>query len=130
MRIPQPLKDALDAAALENKRSLTAEVVARLEATFKNEMESSAGDDKASSLETALAVDAIAEKVAERINIPNIPVSPEILERYLAIIEKNTAARQREWWMNEFGYDPEAPRVPRHGGAPARASNVKSRKAK
>lgn len=35
MRIPQSLKDALDAAALENKRSLTAEVVARLEQTFK-----------------------------------------------------------------------------------------------
>lgn len=31
MRIPQSLKDALDAAALRNKRSLTAEVVARLE---------------------------------------------------------------------------------------------------
>lgn len=31
MRIPQSLKDALDAAAIENKRSLTAEVVARLE---------------------------------------------------------------------------------------------------
>lgn len=31
MRIPQELKDALDAASAENKRSLTAEVVARLE---------------------------------------------------------------------------------------------------
>ncbi len=35
MRIPQALKDALDAAALENKRSLTAEVVARLEESFQ-----------------------------------------------------------------------------------------------
>lgn len=34
MRIPQSLKDALDAASLENKRSLTAEVVARLEGSF------------------------------------------------------------------------------------------------
>lgn len=34
MRIPQSLKDALDAAATENKRSLTAEVVARLEQSF------------------------------------------------------------------------------------------------
>lgn len=39
MRIPQTLKDALDAAALENKRSLTAEVVARLEQTFKTRSE-------------------------------------------------------------------------------------------
>lgn len=37
MRIPQELKDALDAASAENKRSLTAEVVARLEATFATE---------------------------------------------------------------------------------------------
>lgn len=35
MRIPQELKDALDAASTENKRSLTAEVVARLEASFQ-----------------------------------------------------------------------------------------------
>ncbi len=34
MRIPQALKDVLDAAALKNKRSLTAEVVARLEKSF------------------------------------------------------------------------------------------------
>ena len=31
MRIPQELKNALDAASIENKRSLTAEVVSRLE---------------------------------------------------------------------------------------------------
>lgn len=34
MRIPQELKDALDKASEENRRSLTAEVVARLQATF------------------------------------------------------------------------------------------------
>lgn len=33
-RIPQELKDALDAASAENRRSLTAEVVARLQASF------------------------------------------------------------------------------------------------
>lgn len=36
MRIPQELKDALDAASAENKRSLTAEVVARLEGSFQS----------------------------------------------------------------------------------------------
>ena len=34
MRIPQELKDALDKASEENRRSLTAEVVARLQSTF------------------------------------------------------------------------------------------------
>lgn len=34
MRIPQDLKDALDAAAADNRRSLTAEVVARLQQSF------------------------------------------------------------------------------------------------
>lgn len=34
MRIPQELKDALDKASEENRRSLTAEVVARLQASF------------------------------------------------------------------------------------------------
>ena len=42
MRIPQELKDALDAAATENKRSLTAEVVARLEQSFEKNSVSSA----------------------------------------------------------------------------------------
>ncbi len=35
MRIPQELKDALDRASDENRRSLTAEVVARLKASFE-----------------------------------------------------------------------------------------------
>lgn len=34
MRIPQELKDALDKASEENRRSLTAEVVSRLQASF------------------------------------------------------------------------------------------------
>lgn len=34
MRIPQELKDALDKSSEENRRSLTAEVVARLQASF------------------------------------------------------------------------------------------------
>lgn len=35
--MPEALKTALDAAALENKRSLTAEIVARLQASFDAE---------------------------------------------------------------------------------------------
>lgn len=38
MRIPQELKDALDAASAENRRSLTAEVVARLQQSFENKL--------------------------------------------------------------------------------------------
>lgn len=37
-RIPQELKDALDAASAENRRSLTAEVVARLQQSFENKL--------------------------------------------------------------------------------------------
>ena len=36
MRIPQELKDALDSASAGNRRSLTAEVVARLQSTFRS----------------------------------------------------------------------------------------------
>lgn len=36
MRIPQELKEKLDAASSESRRSLTAEVVARLQATFRD----------------------------------------------------------------------------------------------
>lgn len=38
MRIPQELKDALDKASGENRRSLTAEVVARLQASFPDSL--------------------------------------------------------------------------------------------
>lgn len=36
-RIPAELRDKLDAAARENNRSLTGELIARLERTFSNE---------------------------------------------------------------------------------------------
>ena len=35
LRIPEALKSGLDAAAIKNKRSLTAEIVARLQASFE-----------------------------------------------------------------------------------------------
>lgn len=37
LRIPSELKEALVAAAAENKRSLTAEILSRLEASFQPE---------------------------------------------------------------------------------------------
>lgn len=57
MRIPQSLKDALDAAAAENKRSLTAEVVARLEQSTKQPLASQhAQEDLHSALNAQIGV--------------------------------------------------------------------------
>lgn len=43
MRIPQELKEKLDAASAENRRSLTSEVVARLQSTFGATLQGSLG---------------------------------------------------------------------------------------
>lgn len=43
MRVPQELKDMLDTASAQNRRSLTAEVVARLQSSFKAEQEQQKG---------------------------------------------------------------------------------------
>lgn len=56
MRIPQSLKDALDAAALENKRSLTAEVVARLERSAGNGLDIPLLDARLAQLSTQLKI--------------------------------------------------------------------------
>jgi Arc-like DNA binding domain. len=61
MRIPEELKEALDKAAFENKRSLTAEVVDRLEQSFvmRAEPDAAAGTaqviDRLEALEQQLA---------------------------------------------------------------------------
>ncbi|UUC92462.1 Arc family DNA-binding protein [Comamonas sp. C11] len=56
MRIPQELKDALDAAAAENKRSLTAEVVARLTASLDPQNDPSALQQKMLEMEGDAAI--------------------------------------------------------------------------
>jgi hypothetical protein len=59
LRIPANLKDLLDEASARNKRSLTAEVVARLEGSFDSEKGASAPpiDDR--------TLDLFAEKVGQ-----------------------------------------------------------------
>lgn len=56
MRIPQSLKDALDAAALENKRSLTAEVVARLERSTGDDLDIPLRDARLAQLNMQLKI--------------------------------------------------------------------------
>lgn len=70
MRIPQELKDKLDAASAENRRSLTAEVVARLEATFDETVVTTVearAKPGAQESRFEFNADEIAEKVVERL---------------------------------------------------------------
>ncbi|SAL11961.1 Arc-like DNA binding domain protein [Caballeronia sordidicola] len=67
LRIPADLKDRLDRASLKTKRSLTAEVVARLEETFR------AGNEKDAppAIDTKtmdLFADHVAGKVVKALN--------------------------------------------------------------
>lgn len=53
MRIPQELKDALDKASEESRRSLTAEVVARLQSTFSSLQGSMRGFEMSAQMDSA-----------------------------------------------------------------------------
>ena len=62
LRIPADLKDRLDRASLKTKRSLTAEVVARLEETF-----GAGKDEEASPAIDTKTMDLFADHVAGRV---------------------------------------------------------------
>ncbi len=62
LRIPADLKDRLDRASEKHKRSLTAEVVARLEETF-----AAGKDSEASSPVDTKTMDLFADNVAGRV---------------------------------------------------------------
>jgi hypothetical protein len=55
MRLPEELKEALDKAAVENRRSLTAEVVARLEQTFVTQEKPASSEDATKDVAIRLA---------------------------------------------------------------------------
>lgn len=72
MRIPQELKDMLDAAALENRTSLTSEVVRRLATSFEPPAlgfgPGSVGDQFERAREEALAkLDEAVPQIADRV---------------------------------------------------------------
>ena len=74
MRLPEELKDALDKAAAENKRSLTAEVVARLEQTF-----STTGSDA--------SINALALRLAEtelNLHVASLEADTKLLDAHYA----------------------------------------------
>lgn len=66
LRIPLELKERLDAASARKRRSLTAEVVARLEASFSSDDES--GDVHIDDRTLDLFAGHIAEKVVEALD--------------------------------------------------------------
>lgn len=85
MRIPQELKDALDAAAAENKRSLTAEVVARLEMSLLTTPEQSGPLTAQVKNEVKKELDAAVSEVREelgqlRLELQQIPWAKELIE--------------------------------------------------
>ena len=79
MRIPAELKEKLDAAAEENRRSMTAEVVARLQATFDETVVTTVEARVRPGAEEKrfeFNADEIADKVVERLEGRNKAKSP------------------------------------------------------
>lgn len=124
MRLPQELKDALDAAAAENKRSLTAEVVARLELSFKVYAEADSHMARTSNAE--VNADAIADKVADRLaERMLVPPMSEEMSRFIRELYLDSNQKHSEAFKEQFGFDPRAPQVQQHGGAPVKSRNAK-----
>lgn len=148
IRFPNGMRDHLKEAAKVNNRTLNAEIVARLERSFtaEKEVERIAFESgfeaamlredvtrltellkkaEASKVNQMPSADDLAEKVAERLNHVILPFSHESLQEYLEIIERSSVERNRKWWQEQFGYDPEAPQIPQHGGPPIKSTNAK-----
>lgn len=148
LRIPKDLHSKLQESADATSKSTNAEIVARLERSFTadKEIEQIAfeGGFEATQLKreierlTALlqktnenkvpqipSVEAIADKVVEKLDRLILPFSQQALQKYLEIIERSPDGPDRKWWKEQFGYDPETLPVPQHGGPPVKSSNLK-----
>ncbi|QIL73277.1 Arc family DNA-binding protein [Diaphorobacter sp. HDW4B] len=108
-RIPLELRDRLSEAAKENNRSLTGELIARLEQSFG---EASSGDGGATVVvpfDSAAALKRFADQLDKM-----------MLDRHQAY---------RAEMIKEFGYDPDAPQIKREPNkGPVHSPNTKQPK--
>ena len=115
VRMPDGMRDQLKAEARANNRTMNAEIVARLQASFN-----ATPEDAASKGDLQLPTKMIPLFDAEK-----------SLKQYEAHLEEVLAKRDekmRSWWQKEFGYDPQAPQVERHPNkGPAPSSNARKR---
>lgn len=99
LRIPEELKARIEAASLEARRSINAEIVARLEASFDNRAARSSLDQVAlASLKDIVAAPYIGELERERLDRIYADLKreeTEIVRRYMAAVTNvlRTAAK-------------------------------------
>lgn len=85
LKIPKSLKDKLKSAAKENHRSMTAELVARLERSFSQNQDEDAGDLSADALVgegSALYQEISPEELAEVIEHSNRRLIEDLRRRF------------------------------------------------
>lgn len=108
---------------------MNAEIVARLQASFDTGpvMGKAWAEDPTREAKQA---DDIAERVVERLEATKRAPLP-MGDSYMEAVDKMLAAaheRHRQWWIREFGYDPDAPPIERVlSKGPTRSENAKKR---
>lgn len=129
LRMPQELREQLAEVAKANGRSMNAEIIAMLQGSLEIKHPDRIAVDTAQGIkvyapESELpSADDIAEKVIDRLKKP---VDIALTESLLNLLERREQ-RFREHWIKEFGYDPEQPALPQHGGPPAKSPNARKR---
>lgn len=122
IRLPADLKDQIEAASKNSGRSMNAEIVARLEASFHLYGSGAASMQLIGEHQSQPTADDIADKVVERISRQKQLV---VLDSFTKDLEQRVADRFREHWQREFGYDPNTPQAPQHGGPPKKSQNAR-----
>lgn len=125
VRMPDGMREQLKVAAKSNNRTMNAEIVARLQSSFQTD------ESEQREFEAWREV-ARRERIEASAPTMTMPLDTEgALKEYAGRIEALMAAREdrmREWWMKEFGYDPQAPQIKREPSkGPTRSPNARKK---
>lgn len=125
LRLPPDVHAKIHEAASATGRSYNAEIVARLQASFQTD------ESEQREFEAWREVARLKQQSAE-VSTMTMPLDTErALKEYAERVEALLAAREermRGWWMQEFGYDPQAPQIERPASrGPTRSPNARKK---
>lgn len=120
-RLPYPLYEKLKAVAEQSNRSLNAEIVARLQSSFQRD------ESEEREFQAWREVTRLERQVTQSPSDTSASLQ-QALSEHMERIESMMAKRDdrlREWWIKEFGYDPQAPQIKRAANkGPTRSANA------
>ena len=124
LRLPPDVHAKIHEAASATGRSYNAEIVARLQSSFQTD------ESEQREFEAWREVARLEGQAKEPAGNSTTGME-RALKDYMGRLEEIMAKRDdrlREWWMREFGYDPQAPQIERPASrGPTRSPNARKK---